>query len=165
MFRRQYISMLLWTFGLKEASVKREALPLPIFARPGSTLGKSGQNHYQNSSIPCKAFCLWSSLWFFLARPWIHPSADLITRGPRAFYRSPHHQQQTVQSEKRQPKWQDSNKCTCRRQYIRMLLLTFGLKEDLVKGEAPPLPVPIFARPWIHSLEYLAETTSRMASF
>ena len=48
-------------------------------------------------------------------------------------------------------------------QYISMLLWTFGLKEDFVKGEA--LPLPIFAPPWIHPLEYLAETTTRMAEF
>ena len=38
----------------------------------------SSQNHYQNGSIPSKAFCLWSSLWLLLALPWIHPRADLI---------------------------------------------------------------------------------------
>ena len=48
-------------------------------------------------------------------------------------------------------------------QYIITLLLTFGLKEDFVKGEA--LPLPIFGPPWIHPLEYLAETTTRMAAF
>ena len=58
MCRRQYISMLLWTFGLKEAFVKWEALPLPIFVHPGYTLGIYGRNHYQNGSIPSKAFCL-----------------------------------------------------------------------------------------------------------
>ena len=47
----------------------------------------------------------------------------------------------------------------CRQQYISMLLWTFGLKEDFVKGEA--LPLPIFAPPWIHPLEYLAEDTTR----
>ena len=31
------------------------------------------------------------------------------TRGPMAFYRSHDNQQQTAQSEKRQPEWQDSN--------------------------------------------------------
>ena len=67
------------------------------------------------------------------------------TRGPRAFYRSPDIQQQTVQSEKRQPEWKDSNKCMCCRQYISILLWTFGLKEDFVRGEA--LPLPIFASP------------------
>ena len=52
----------------------------------------------------------------------------------------------------------------CRQQNISMLLWTFGLKEDFVKGEA--LPLPIFAPPWIHPLEYLAETTtSWMAAF
>ena len=34
MCRQQYISMLLWTFGLKEDFVKEAALPLPIFAPP-----------------------------------------------------------------------------------------------------------------------------------
>ena len=86
-----------------------------------------------------------------------------ITRGPRAFYRSPGNQQQTVQLDKRQPEWQDSNKCMCCRQYISMLLWTFGLKEDFVKGEA--LTLPIFAPSWIYPLEYLAETTTRMAAF
>ena len=65
---------------------------------------------------------------------------------------------------KRQPEWQNSNKCMCRQQYISMLLWTFGLKEDFVKEEAPPLPI-FFAPPWIHPLEYLAETTTRMAAF
>ena len=46
-----------------------------------------------------------------------------------------------------------------------MLLWTFGLKEDFVKGEALRLPLPIFAPPWIHPLEYLAETTTRVAAF
>ena len=64
---------------------------------------------------------------------------------------------------KRQPEWQNSNKCMCRQQYISMLLWTFGLKEDFVKGEA--LPLHIFAPPWIRPLEYLAETTTRMAAF
>ena len=44
------------------------------------------------------------------------------------------------------------------RQYISMLLCTFGLKEDFVKGEA--LPLTIFALSWIYPLdmlEYLAE--------
>ena len=40
---------------------------------------------------------------------------------------------------------------------------TFGLKGDFIKGEA--LPLPIFAPPWIHPLEYLAQTTTRMAAF
>ena len=44
-----------------------------------------------------------------------------------------------------------------------MLLWTFGLKEDFVKGEA--LPLHIFTPPWIHPLEYLAETTTGMAAF
>ena len=44
-----------------------------------------------------------------------------------------------------------------------MLLWTFGLKKDFVKGEA--LPLPIFALSWIYPLEYLAETTTRMAAF
>ena len=64
---------------------------------------------------------------------------------------------------KRQPEWQDSNTCMCCRQYISMLLWTFGLKEDFVKGEA--LPLPIFAPSWIYPLEYLAKTTTRMAAF
>ena len=67
---------------------------------------------------------------------------------------------------KRQPEWQDSNKCMCRqccRQNINLLLWTFGLKEDFVKGEA--LPLPFFAPPWIHPLEYLTETTTRTAAF
>ena len=64
---------------------------------------------------------------------------------------------------KRQPEWQDSNKCMCCRQYISKLLWTFGLKEDFVKGEA--LPLPIFATSWIYPLEYLAETTTRMTAF
>ena len=34
---------------------------------------------------------------------------------------------------------------------------------SIVKGEA--LPQPIFAPPWIHPLEYLAETTTRMVAF
>ena len=38
----------------------------------------SGRNHYQNGSIPNKAFCLWSSLWILLAMPWIHPRVDMI---------------------------------------------------------------------------------------
>ena len=42
----------------------------------------------------------------------------------------------------------------CCRQYISILLWTFGLKEDFVKEEA--LPLPIFASLWIHPLEYLA---------
>ena len=50
-----------------------------------------------------------------------------------------------------------------RQEYIGMLLWTFGLKEDFVQGEA--LPLPIFAPSWIHPLEYLAETTTRMAAF
>ena len=33
----------------------------------------------------------------------VHVYLELYTRGPRAFYRSPDNQQQTVQSEKRQP--------------------------------------------------------------
>ena len=61
--RRQYISMLLWIFGLKEDFVKGEALPLPFFCPTlDSPLGISGRNRYQNGSIPSKAFCLWSSL-------------------------------------------------------------------------------------------------------
>ena len=64
---------------------------------------------------------------------------------------------------KRQPEWQDSNKCMCCLQYISMLLWTFCLKEDFVKGEA--LPLPIFAPFWIYPLEYLAKTTTRMAEF
>ena len=45
-----------------------------------------------------------------------------------------------------------------------MLLWTFGLKEDFVKGEEA-LPLPIFAPSWIYPLEYLAETSTRMAAF
>ena len=93
----------------------------------------------------------------------VFPISQKNTRGPRAFYRSPDNQQQTVQLDKRQPEWQDSNKCMCCRQYISMLLWTFGLKEDFVKGEA--LTLPIFAPSWIYPLEYLAETTTRMAAF
>ena len=77
--RWQYISMLLWTFGLKEDFVKGEALPLPLFCLAlDPPLGISGRNCYQNGSIPSKAFSLWSSLWLLLALPWIHPRADLI---------------------------------------------------------------------------------------
>ena len=77
--RRQYISMLLWIFGLKKDFVKGEALPLPfICPNLDPPLGISGQNRYENGSIPSKAFCLWSSLWLLLALPWIHPRADLI---------------------------------------------------------------------------------------
>ena len=65
---------------LKKDFVKGGALPLPILPQPWSTLGISGRNHYQNGSIPSKAFCLWSSLWILLALPWIHPRADLIKR-------------------------------------------------------------------------------------
>ena len=78
MRRQQYISMLLWTFGLKEDFLKGEALPLPNFCPTlDPPLGISCRNHYQNGSIPSKAFCLWSSLWL-LAPPWIHPRVDLI---------------------------------------------------------------------------------------
>ena len=44
-----------------------------------------------------------------------------------------------------------------------MLLWTLSLKNDFVDGEA--LPLPIFAPTLIYPLEYLAETTSRMAAF
>ena len=91
----------------------------------------------------------------------------LSTRGPRAFYRSPDNQQQTVQSEKKdnQNDRIQINACvdSVYRQYISMLVWTFGLKEEFVKWEA--LPLPFFAPPWIHPLEYLAETTTRMAAF
>ena len=40
--------------------------------------------------------------------------------------------------------------------------VTFGLKEDLVKGEA--LPWPTFALPWILPLEYLTKTTTSMVA-
>ena len=48
----------------------------------------------------------------------------------------------------------------CRQQYVSMLLWTFGLKEDSVTGESPPLST--FAPLWFHPLEYLDETISRM---
>ena len=35
--------------------------------------------------------------------------------------------------------------------------------DDFVKGEA--LSIPIFVPPWIRFLEYLAQTTTRMAVF
>ena len=106
---------------------------------------------------------LWPRLKFFKSRSNFKVKVTRSTRGPRAFYRSPDNQQQTVQLDKRQPEWQDLNKCMCCRQYISMLLWTFGLKEDFVKGEA--LTLPIFAPSWIYPLEYLAETTTRMAAF
>ena len=86
---------------------------------------------------------------------WLHK-----TIGPRAFYPSPDNKQ--FSQIKRQPEWQDSNKCMCCRQYISMLLWIFGLKVDFVKAEA--LPLPIFAPSRIYPL-YLAETTTRMATF
>ena len=46
-----------------------------------------------------------------------------------------------------------------------MLLWTFCLKEDFVKGEAILIPIFFFAPPWIHPLKYLLETTTRMAAF
>ena len=77
--RRQYISLLLWTFGLKEDFVKGEALPLPFFCPAlDPPLGIPGQNRYQNGSIPSKAFCLWSSFLLLLALPLIQPRADQI---------------------------------------------------------------------------------------
>ena len=79
MCRWQYISMLLWIFGLKEDFVKGEALSLPFFLPAlDPPLGISGRNRYKNGSIQSKAFCLWSSLCFLLVLPWIHPRADLI---------------------------------------------------------------------------------------
>ena len=42
-----------------------------------------------------------------------------------------------------------------------MLLWTFGLKEDFVKGE----PYLYFSPSLIHPLEYLAETATNMAAF
>ena len=79
---RQYISMLLWTFRLKEDFVKGSRSPSSTYFCPilDLPLGISGRNHYQNGSIPSKAFCLWSSIWIFLALPWIHPRADLIKK-------------------------------------------------------------------------------------
>ena len=46
---------------------------------------------------------------------------------------------------------------------IHRLLWPFGLKADFVKGETPLRPT--FAPPWIHSLEYLTKTTTRMVAF
>ena len=48
-------------------------------------------------------------------------------------------------------------------QYVTVI--SFGLKLDLVKGGAPPRPTSTFARPWIHPLLHLAETTARIVAF
>ena len=64
-------------FVWKRISRKKAFLYL-FLPRPGSTLGISSQNSYQNGSIPSKAFCLWSSLWLLRVMPLIQPRADLI---------------------------------------------------------------------------------------
>ena len=45
--------------------------------------------------------------------------------------------------------------------HVSLAIHQYG--QHMVKGEA--LPQPIFAPPWIHPLEYLAETTTRMVAF
>ena len=90
------------------------------------------------------------------------------TRGPRAFYRSPDNQQQTVQSEKKdnQNDRIQINACVdsvVGNTYISMLLWIFGLKEDFVKGE--PYLYLFFAPSWILPLEYMAKTATRVEAF
>ena len=76
---RQYISMLLWKFGLKEDFVKGEALPLPIFAPSWIyPLEYLAEITTRMAPFQVNFFCLWSSLWILFVLPWIHPRADLI---------------------------------------------------------------------------------------
>ena len=72
----QYVAVNIWS----EGGFHQRTSPSStyFFPRPGSTPWNIWPNHYQNGSIPSRAFCLWSSLWILLALPWIHPRADLI---------------------------------------------------------------------------------------
>ena len=83
----QFVIVNIWS----EGGFRQRRSPSSTFFCPAldPPFGISGQNRYQNGSIPSKAFCLWSSLWLFLALPWIQPRADLITRAPRGTDRSP----------------------------------------------------------------------------
>ena len=95
----QYVAVNIWSGGgFYQRRSPSSTYFCPILDLP---LGISGLNHYKMAAFQVKPFCFSSSLWILLALPWIHPRADLITRGPRAFYRSPDNQQQTVQSDKR----------------------------------------------------------------
>ena len=77
----QYVAVNIWSEGgFRQRRNPSSAYFCPVLDPP---LGISGRHHYHNGSIPSKALCLWSSLWILLALPWIHPRADLITRGPR----------------------------------------------------------------------------------
>ena len=72
----QYVAVNIWSEeGFRQSRSPSSTYFCPVLDLP---LGISCRNHYQNGSIPIKAFCLWSSLWILLATPWIHPRADLI---------------------------------------------------------------------------------------
>ena len=71
----QYVAVNIWfERGLRQRRSPSSTYFCPALDPP---LGISGRNHYQNGSIPSKAFCLWSSLWL-LVLPWNHPRVDLI---------------------------------------------------------------------------------------
>ena len=72
----QYVAVNIWS----EGRFRQRRSPSSTFfcSALDPPLGISDRNHYQNGSIPSKAFCLWSSLWLLLILPWIHPRADLI---------------------------------------------------------------------------------------
>ena len=72
----QYVAVNIWSEGgFRQRRSPYSTYFCPVLDLP---LGISGRNHYQNGSIPSKAFCLWSSLWILLALPCIQPRADLI---------------------------------------------------------------------------------------
>ena len=72
----QYFTVNIWS----EGGFRQRRSPSSTYFCPAldPPLGISGGNHYQNGSIPSKAFGLWSSLWLLLAVPWIHHRANLI---------------------------------------------------------------------------------------
>ena len=72
----QYVAVNIWSEGgFCQRRSPSSTYFCPVLDLP---LGISGRNHYQNGSIPSKAFCRWSSLWIILVLPWIHPRANLI---------------------------------------------------------------------------------------
>ena len=78
------------------------------------------------------------------------------TRGPRAFYRSPDNKQQTLQSDKKTTRMTGS----AIYQYVAVNIWSEG---RFRQRRSPPSAY--FCPSWINPLEYLAETTTRMAAF